>query len=223
MTRVSTAVKRKKAEDFQPKRGRPTQTQIVAIEQNILSVAREMFLRDGYATTTIDMVVAQARVSKGTVYARYPTKADLFHAIVEERIAAWGEEPDEATDIPEDADLREILFRSGMAIVNASLQPEVMAYGRLVAAESERFPELTQEFYKQGWTRMVDQLAVRIESGAQRSGWAVKDPGAVATAFQSILIGWCEGEARVRGAGAEARKAFVETVVSIFVDGHAAW
>lgn len=223
MTLGSTGTKRRKVADFQPKRGRPTQAQIVAIEKNILAVAREMFLRDGYATTTIDMVVAQARVSKGTVYARYPTKADLFHAIVEERIAAWSLEPDETTDIAEDADVREILYRSGMAIVNASLQPEVMAFGRLIAAESERFPELTQEFYKQGWTRMVDQLSVRIEDGARRSGWKIGHAVDVATAFQSILVGWCEGEARVRGAGPDVRKAFVERIVGIFVDGHSAW
>jgi AcrR family transcriptional regulator len=47
----------------------------------ILEAASERFVADGYAATSIDVVAALARVSKGSVYHHFNDKAELFEAV----------------------------------------------------------------------------------------------------------------------------------------------
>jgi AcrR family transcriptional regulator len=75
----------------------------------LLTAGRELFLREGFHGATLDRVAAEAGFTKGAVYASFPTKADLFLAIFEERadarcaeIAALGERagsPDEFLEL----------------------------------------------------------------------------------------------------------------------------
>src|SRR5215217_5340379 len=44
----------------------------------ILSGARRVFLRDGFAAASTDAIAAEARVSKRTLYVYYPSKEELF-------------------------------------------------------------------------------------------------------------------------------------------------
>ncbi|MEX0784454.1 MAG: helix-turn-helix domain-containing protein [Dehalococcoidia bacterium] len=52
---------------------------------NALAIAAKgAFARGGYAETSLDRIAADAGVSKGAVYAYYPTKLDLFLAVTDE-------------------------------------------------------------------------------------------------------------------------------------------
>jgi len=64
--------------------------------QRILAAARERFLAEGYAGTTIAAVAADAGTAAETVYANFRTKPALLEAVV--RAAARGEEPAEIPD-----------------------------------------------------------------------------------------------------------------------------
>jgi AcrR family transcriptional regulator len=50
--------------------------------ERILEVATELFLAEGYGTTTIEAVAARAGISKRTFYHRFDDKAALFAAVV---------------------------------------------------------------------------------------------------------------------------------------------
>lgn len=52
-------------------------------DQRILSTATDLFLRQGYAQTTIDDIARQARMSKATVYQRFADKREIFVACAE--------------------------------------------------------------------------------------------------------------------------------------------
>jgi AcrR family transcriptional regulator len=49
----------------------------------LLASARRLFGKRGYAETTIDEVAADAGFAKGGVYHHFPTKTDLFEAVLE--------------------------------------------------------------------------------------------------------------------------------------------
>jgi len=51
----------------------------------LLEAGRGLFTREGFHGATLDRVAAEAGFTKGAVYASFPTKADLFLAIFEER------------------------------------------------------------------------------------------------------------------------------------------
>jgi AcrR family transcriptional regulator len=66
------------------KRGREAQ-----VEQNrelLLAAARRVFLARGYHGSTLEAIAAEAGFSKGVVYSQFESKADLFLALLDERI-----------------------------------------------------------------------------------------------------------------------------------------
>src|SRR5690554_1483614 len=54
----------------------------------ILEAATELFLRDGYGATSIDAILEVSGGSKATLYSYFPTKDDLFRAVVEDVLAS---------------------------------------------------------------------------------------------------------------------------------------
>jgi AcrR family transcriptional regulator len=56
---------------------------IAETEERIVAAARELFVRDGYAATTLTAVADAARVGHRTVYVRFGTKADLLKRVVD--------------------------------------------------------------------------------------------------------------------------------------------
>jgi AcrR family transcriptional regulator len=55
----------------------------------ILETAEEILLKKGYANASMDEIAAQAGVSKGTLYHHFPTKEDLFFALLEKALARF--------------------------------------------------------------------------------------------------------------------------------------
>jgi TetR/AcrR family transcriptional regulator, mexJK operon transcriptional repressor len=110
------------------------------LRERILKAATELFLHEGYGSTTIEAVAARAGISKRTFYDRFDDKAALFAAVVHRVI----EEIRPPADVPLVAGvtLPSILRRLATLILRAALSPQALALHRLVTAESARFPEL---------------------------------------------------------------------------------
>src|SRR6478609_4634481 len=53
----------------------------------VLAAARDVFARDGFHGATLDRVAEQAGFTKGAVYSAFASKADLFMAVYEARVA----------------------------------------------------------------------------------------------------------------------------------------
>ncbi len=53
----------------------------------LLAAARRVFLERGYYAATLDQIADEAGFSKGAVYSRFASKADMFLALLEDRIA----------------------------------------------------------------------------------------------------------------------------------------
>lgn len=54
--------------------------------ERVLAMARRLFLDKGYHAASIDGVAEEAGFSKGVVYSQFGSKADLFFALLEQRI-----------------------------------------------------------------------------------------------------------------------------------------
>lgn len=64
--------------------GRAAQAEVVRRE--VLAAAHEAFLAEGFHGATLERIAAAAGYTKGAVYSRFESKADLFLALLEERI-----------------------------------------------------------------------------------------------------------------------------------------
>jgi len=143
--------------------GRPTRAAALELRDRILEVAAELFLREGYGSTSIEAVAARAGISKRTFYHRFEDKAALFAAVVHRII----EQIRPAPEVPllEGATLQDILSRLAGLILRAALSPQAIALHRLVTAESVRFPNLVRAVYEEGWaqesTALIGDLLMR--------------------------------------------------------------
>ena len=59
----------------------------------LLAAAREVFGAHGYHAATLEEIAEEAGFSRGVVYSRFKTKADLFLAMLEERIGLLRDHP----------------------------------------------------------------------------------------------------------------------------------
>ena len=65
----------------------PRQRRKDARPQELLAAALELFVEKGFAATRSEEVAARAGVAKGTLYRYYPSKDELFKAMVRENLS----------------------------------------------------------------------------------------------------------------------------------------
>ena len=62
-----------------------------ALDDGILQAAKAEFLEKGYEAASLRKIAAQAGVTIGAIYTRYPTKDQLFCALVQPLLDQIGE------------------------------------------------------------------------------------------------------------------------------------
>jgi AcrR family transcriptional regulator len=58
------------------------------VRERLLAAARTVFLRHGFHAASLDAVADEAGFTKGAVYSRFSSKADLFLALLDEHVEA---------------------------------------------------------------------------------------------------------------------------------------
>jgi TetR/AcrR family transcriptional regulator, mexJK operon transcriptional repressor len=142
--------------------GRPSRAAALKLRERILKTATELFLAEGYGSTSIESVAAHAGVSKRTFYDRFDDKAALFAAVVHGIIGAI--RPPEDVPLLAGESLPEILRRLAGFFVKAAVSPRAIALHRLVTGESSRFPELARAVENDGGQAEATGLIVGLLS-----------------------------------------------------------
>jgi len=143
--------------------------------QEILRAALKRFAHGGYAATSVQQIVGDARVSKPTLYYYFADKADLFQALVseahDERYRLMQEAASRGKDLR--AQLVEILdvlfdyFRKNRELMRISLatafaSPGEIPAGLKYADRCERNFEFVHTLMKQA--QVKGQLSEKFES-----------------------------------------------------------
>lgn len=133
----------------------------------LLQAALDLFVEKGFAATRVEEVAKRAGVSKGTLFLYFPSKVDLFKAVVREnlsgRFTEWNQELDGFEGST--ADLVRYCMQSWWERVGATPASGIT---KLVMSEASTFPEIA-DFYRQEVVEPGNQLIRRIlERGVQR-------------------------------------------------------
>ena len=201
--------------------GRPPRADALLLRERILKSATELFLDQGYGSTTIEAVAARAGVSKRTFYDRFDDKSVLFAAVVHRII----EQIRPPADVPllAGADLRSVLRRLAGLILRATLSPQAMALTRLVAAESARFPQLALAVENDGGTEEATNLIGGLLARELPDANVGLKSGAFA-AQQFIHMVATVPQRRAMGYGTPMSAAELDAwaidVVTLFLDGY---
>lgn len=217
----NSAARKAAPASHQPVRGRPTADQVTSIDRAIVHAARTMFLADGFDAVGMKQVAETARVSKGTLYARYPSKEALFKAVIEQSIEDWSAEASQHDAALTD-NIEQRLRHHATIIATWLGRPDVLALQRLLVSVQERFPELSEVMQRRGNDYIVGLIARDIEEAAARDRRNLRDARAVARLLVAAISG-----AQLHGGLAENRdedlQDFAQRAVDLILWGTSAW
>lgn len=159
--------------------------------QAIIDAARRVVLAEGLDQAKMSAIATEAGVSTATVYAYFPSKNDLFRAVVESVAIDVDTRMDAALHTP-DGDPIEVLAMAFMEPLN---NPDLRAVFRIMAVEGPRFPDVLAAF--DAHTRLKGHRAAvaLFERLAAQGKFAA---GAADTASRQLL-GMLEHETIVLG------------------------
>ncbi|WP_426441459.1 TetR/AcrR family transcriptional regulator [Bradyrhizobium genosp. P] len=122
--------------------GRPPKDLAAEVDERILAAARDLFLARGLAGVSVEEIARRARASKGTIYARFPTKEALFAAIAMRNAAKVQE--GYGSEAPPGDTVEERLSNLGNGILKHLLAGDSVDFIRLAITEARRFPDLAK-------------------------------------------------------------------------------
>ncbi len=159
--------------------------------ERILDTAREVFFEVGYSNATMSMIAARLGGSKGTLYAYFKNKEDLFDAIIGDQCAVIQET---LANAEEGADLRETLTTFGRELVVAMSSESSVRTFQLVTEEAIRNPELAKRFDAAGPQQGIAATAQFLRAAQARGQIHVPDPEHAA----GVLCALFRGELHLR-------------------------
>jgi AcrR family transcriptional regulator len=167
------------------------------VERNrelVLKAARRVFLAKGYQGATLDAIAEEAGFSKGVVYSQFTSKADLFLALLERRVAERADQNDKLAN--------ELAGRRGV-------EAAMLLWNRLYAVDPEwallviefrthaaRDPALNER-YKQVHDRTIVRLAGMLTRLNERAGIEMAIP---ADTLAEMILAISSGVALERAA-----------------------
>ncbi len=167
----------------------------------------------------MDAIASSARVSKPTLYARFPDKESLLRAVVEGRAATWDEKVLQQDAIPGgtlEQRLRHCLVTSMMWVI----QDEFRAFDRVLAAEPLH---VTTTLYKGWYEHMIDVLTKEIEQLTASEANRVRNPRQIAFDLMVLLTGWFRAESILGQVSKRKAIAYANHAVDLVMAARTAW
>jgi TetR/AcrR family transcriptional repressor of mexJK operon len=167
--------------------GRPTKAETVARQSELLDTALNHFLEKGFDGATIENIAASLRMTKRTIYNRYPDKESLFLAAVlraVERVAT----PAESLEAAVSDNLEDTLAAVARLRVGQVLTPGGLKLQRIINTESYRFPEIFRWAYERGAMPVINFLADLLERETRAGRLTLEDPVMAANLFVTMVV-----------------------------------
>lgn len=192
-----------------------------AKRMSILEAATYVFCREGYAGANIDVIAAEAGVSRQTVYNHHGDKEKLFIAVVSaltERtnagiFATLATFPDQPADLYQEL----VDFAVGLNR-NCICSGDGKYLRKLIEMEGQRYPELFAGWREDGPSKTWTALAARFARLAHAGHLEIDDPDVAARQFLALInadlhvsmaLGDKLGDDRIRESATNAVTTFV--------------
>lgn len=162
-------------------RGRPPLD--AAERRRILNAISAVFLEKGYERASTIEIARRARTSKQTLYGMFPSKADMFLAVMSAHTEQlFAHHLDHLASTASD---REVLMNMGREMLQMFATPDFLALYRITVAEAPRFPELAQQLWlncgDRGYSMLAELMKHRDLGGPDYRNSAIK--------FVSFVLG----------------------------------
>lgn len=153
--------------------------------QMITAIARTVFLKKGFAATSMSEIAHLLGGSKGTLWSYFPSKEALFGAVIREVSDEVSKSLEECLRPHHDLDRTLHAFAHRFAEQLDS--PTMISLLRVVAAELERFPDLGRILFIDGVSRIAKRLSRYFQEEMAAHRMRDDDPDEAARQFFSLL------------------------------------
>lgn len=151
--------------------------------RRILDIAGEMFLDQGYEAVSTADLVRRIGGSKATLYSYFPSKADLFVAVVADQVEDVAGRF--APVLQAGGDLRETLGLIGRAMLTAVVSPQLLGLYRIGVSELYRHPSVAHEL--ENLRRHLSEPVIAFfRNAAERGLLAIQDPELASDQFREL-------------------------------------
>ncbi|AXI44859.1 TetR/AcrR family transcriptional regulator [Sulfitobacter sp. SK012] len=150
----------------------------------VLDGARDVFMVDGFEGASVDDIARVANVSKATLYKYFPDKRILFMEVANVECQRQARAVLDRVDMA--AEPRGVLGQTGrhfLGFITSKLGQQIF---RICVAESDRFPELGQQFYNSGPATMRREMACYFEASEARGELKIEDRELAAEQFAEL-------------------------------------
>lgn len=166
--------------------GRPTQKELERRKAKIMQVATSLFLKNGYAATSLVDIARSARVASRTLYRHFGDKEAIFKSVLFAReTAAVFPHP----EIETGESVREVMTKAAAYVCEVSLRPSTVVLMRLALAESKSFPDLTRKLMNASFASFRSNLKDLFDDLVKRGVIADDDTAFSSELFIDILLG----------------------------------
>lgn len=152
----------------------------------ILDAARDAFLEEGYAATSMSTIAARVGGSKATLYTYFKSKEELFDAYVR-RHCAWHKVEIFSLATEDGENIETALTRLGRSFLRTVMSDYNLRHFRMITAEAERSPEVGRAFYEAGPASGSKLLAGLLKEAHDKGQLRLEDPVAAAHHFLALV------------------------------------
>ncbi len=152
--------------------------------EQVLEGARQVFMADGFEGASVDTIARVAGVSKATLYSYFADKRLLFMEVAKCECCRQADEAIELIDMT--APPEQVLTAAATRMVNFFLSDFGMRVFRICVAESDRFPELGQEFYESGPALVRERIVAYLRDAVARGVLKIDDLQLAADQFAEL-------------------------------------
>lgn len=154
---------------------------------DIVRAALDVFSEKGFAGAKMEEIAARAGVSKGAPYLYFPTKEDLFRAVVKDVIEPDIEPMLEAAS-RHDGPLEPLLRAMTQQIAHVATTTQLGRVVKLVISESSTFPEIARIWHDTVLSKAIGTMAHLIARAQARGEVRAGDPRQHAISIVAPLL-----------------------------------
>lgn len=175
--------KKKRAVQTAAARASPVSSRGQQRKSKILAAATRLFLKRGYGATSTDSIVEKAGGSKATLYSFFPTKADLFRAVVDSIVTSNVD-----VELQSLENIRDTLVKFSEQRLRIVFSRKHRALMGLIIAERDRFPDIARMYYERGPLRGHTLLRDYFETLIDRGLIDMQSADEAAEFFRGMLM-----------------------------------
>ena len=154
----------------------------------IVDAARKLFMEEGLADPSVDLIADTAGVSKATIYAHFPSKEDLLVALIEHEVGSrvrgvFWKPGTELSEVEED--LRRIAQRLMAFFLDLKFADQ--AFHRLIEDTVTKFPKICRAAFEAGPGTNIGQVASYLSAADSKGFLRIPDVQLAARQFISLV------------------------------------